>query len=169
MFVYALIEPIDTFDGLTPLPEWIVADPAHRTRWALQALLALADTATQVRWDGDLRHLPSVGAVLARPAPAHTSSSNRTTTAPRSSSPTSNCRCPRISSNGASKPPNGASARGPTPPSPRSTSQPLTTSEPSRRRPIRPLTSATHRSSRTRVRGLGTGTIAAHQGASVCS
>ena len=67
MFVYALIQPIDTFDGLTPLPEWIIADPAHRTRWALQAMLALADTAAQVRWNGDLRHLPSVGAVLAPP------------------------------------------------------------------------------------------------------
>ena len=40
MFVYALTEPIDTFDGLTPLPEWIIADPARRTRWALQAVLA---------------------------------------------------------------------------------------------------------------------------------
>jgi len=68
MFVYALIEPIDVFDGLTPLPEWIVADPAPRTRWALQAVFALADTATQVRWTGDMRHLPSVGATLAPPS-----------------------------------------------------------------------------------------------------
>ena len=68
MFVYALTEPIDTFDGLTPLPEWIIADPARRTRWALQAVLALADTATQVRWNGDMRHLPSVGATLTPPA-----------------------------------------------------------------------------------------------------
>lgn len=67
MFVYALTEPIDTFDGLTPLPEWITADPARRTRWALQAVLALADTATQVRWSGELRHLPSVGATLTPP------------------------------------------------------------------------------------------------------
>ena len=67
MFVYALTEPIDIFDGLTPLPEWIIADPARRTRWALQAVLALADTATQVRWNGDMRHLPSVGATLTPP------------------------------------------------------------------------------------------------------
>jgi hypothetical protein len=67
MFVYALTEPIDDFDALTPLPDWIAADPVQRTRWALQAVLALADTATQVRWDGDMRHLPSVGAVLAPP------------------------------------------------------------------------------------------------------
>jgi hypothetical protein len=26
MFVYALIELIDIFDGLTPLPDWILAD-----------------------------------------------------------------------------------------------------------------------------------------------
>jgi hypothetical protein len=67
MFVYALTEPIDIFDGLIPLPEWIVADPVPRTRWALQAVLALSDTATQVRWNGDLRHLPSVGATLTPP------------------------------------------------------------------------------------------------------
>lgn len=67
MFVYALIEPIDDFDALTPLPEWIAADPDQRTHWTLRAVLALADTATQVRWDGDMRHLPSVGAVLAPP------------------------------------------------------------------------------------------------------
>jgi hypothetical protein len=68
MFVYALTEPIDVFDGLTPLPEWILADPVPRTRWALQALLALADTAAQVRWKGDMRHLPSVGVMLTPPS-----------------------------------------------------------------------------------------------------
>jgi hypothetical protein len=67
MFVYVLTEPIDDFDALTPLPDWIAADPVPRTRWALQAVLALADTATQVRWDGEMRHLPSVGAALAPP------------------------------------------------------------------------------------------------------
>lgn len=67
MFVYELAEPLDFFDALTPLPAWIAADPRERTRWALQALLALADAATQIRWDGDMRHLPSVGAVLAPP------------------------------------------------------------------------------------------------------
>jgi hypothetical protein len=67
MFVYALTEPIDDFDALTPLPEWIAADPPQRTQWALQAVLALADTAAHVRWDGDMRHLPSVGAVLTPP------------------------------------------------------------------------------------------------------
>ena len=67
MFVYALTQPIDDFDALTPLPGWIAADPTPRTRWALQAVLALADTAIQQRWDGDMRHLPSVGVVLAPP------------------------------------------------------------------------------------------------------
>jgi hypothetical protein len=67
MFVYALTEPIDDFDALTPLPEWITADPPRRTRWALQAVLALADTAAQVRWNGDMRHQPSVGATLDPP------------------------------------------------------------------------------------------------------
>src|SRR5262249_6237098 len=67
MFVYALHDPIDDFDALTPLPQWIAADPLPRTRWTLQAVLALADTAAQVRWDGDMRHQPSVGATLAPP------------------------------------------------------------------------------------------------------
>jgi hypothetical protein len=67
VFVYALTQPVDDFDALTPLPDWISADPAARTSWALQAILALADVATQVRWDGGMRHLPSVGAVLAPP------------------------------------------------------------------------------------------------------
>ena len=70
MFVYTLTEPVDDFDALTPLPDWITADPVTRTRWALQAVLALADAADQIRWDGDMRHLPSVGAVLA-PARVH--------------------------------------------------------------------------------------------------
>jgi hypothetical protein len=71
MFVYRLTEPVDDFDELIPLPDWIAADPAERTRWALQAVLALADAeaeaGTEVDWDGTMRHLPSVGAVLAPP------------------------------------------------------------------------------------------------------
>ena len=43
------------------------ADPVPRTRWTLQAALALADVADHVRWDGEMRHLPSVGAVLTPP------------------------------------------------------------------------------------------------------
>jgi hypothetical protein len=67
MVVYALTEPVDDFDALIPLPDWITADPAPRTHWALQAVLALADVADHVRWDGEMRHLPSVGAILAPP------------------------------------------------------------------------------------------------------
>jgi hypothetical protein len=67
MVVYALAQPVDDFTALTPLPDWINADPIPHTHWALQAILALADTAHHVRWDGDMRHLPSVGAVIAPP------------------------------------------------------------------------------------------------------
>ncbi|WP_144120932.1 hypothetical protein [Catellatospora sichuanensis] len=67
MIVYALTEPVDGFTALTPLPDWISADPIPHTHWALQAILALADTADYVRWDGDMRHLPSIGAVIAPP------------------------------------------------------------------------------------------------------
>ena len=43
MFVYALAQPIDFFDGLIPLPRWIAEDPGSNTAWALRATLALAD------------------------------------------------------------------------------------------------------------------------------
>src|SRR2546421_2240037 len=61
MFVYRLTEPIDVFDGLTPLPDWIRTGSAQTTQWALKAILALADAAPGIGWHGDMRHLPSVG------------------------------------------------------------------------------------------------------------
>jgi hypothetical protein len=68
MFVYRLTEPIDEFDGLTPLPDWLTgAASIPATRWALQAILALADAATTIGWRGDMRHLPSVGVVPTPP------------------------------------------------------------------------------------------------------
>ncbi|GAA3247476.1 hypothetical protein GCM10010532_092570 [Dactylosporangium siamense] len=67
MIVYVLTEPVDDFTALTPLPDWISADPVPHTHWALQAILALADAADYVHWDGDMRHLPSGGAVIAPP------------------------------------------------------------------------------------------------------
>jgi hypothetical protein len=41
LHVYRLSEPIDDFDGLTPLNEWLDGD-AERLAWALRAVLALA-------------------------------------------------------------------------------------------------------------------------------
>jgi hypothetical protein len=67
VFVYALTEPIDLFDGLIPLPQWISDGEGDRAAWALRAVLALADTADVIRWDGDMRHLPSVGALPVPP------------------------------------------------------------------------------------------------------
>ena len=49
MVVYTLTEPVDDFDALTSLPDWITADPVARTHWVLQAVLALADVADYVR------------------------------------------------------------------------------------------------------------------------
>jgi hypothetical protein len=66
MFVYALTQPIDFFDGLIPLPRWIAEDPASNTAWALRAALALADARAEAGWTGSMRHLPSIGAI---PAP----------------------------------------------------------------------------------------------------
>ncbi|MEU6721331.1 hypothetical protein ABZ897_58650 [Nonomuraea sp. NPDC046802] len=70
MFVYALAQPIDLFDGLIPLPQWVSTGGPERTSWALQAVLALADAMPRVDWDGDMRHLPSIGAL---PTPNETS------------------------------------------------------------------------------------------------
>jgi hypothetical protein len=67
MLVYRLTEPIDEFDGLTPLPDWLNNASPHATRWALQAVLALADAAPAIAWRGDMRHLPSVGVTLTPP------------------------------------------------------------------------------------------------------
>jgi len=67
MFVYRLTEPIDEFDGLTPLPDWLHDASPHATRWALQAILALADAAPAVGWRGDMRHLPAVGVMPTPP------------------------------------------------------------------------------------------------------
>ena len=60
LHVYRLSEPIDDFDGLTPLNEWLDGD-AERLAWALRAVLALAEAAPTVGWKGDMRHLPLVG------------------------------------------------------------------------------------------------------------
>jgi hypothetical protein len=67
MFVHRLTQPVDVFDGLTPLPDWLRHASDHEARWALQAVLALADAASEVGWRGDMRHLPSVGVLLTPP------------------------------------------------------------------------------------------------------
>jgi hypothetical protein len=67
MFVHHLTEPVDVFDGLTPLPHWLRHASDYEARWALQAVLALADAASEVGWRGDMRHLPSVGVLLTPP------------------------------------------------------------------------------------------------------
>ncbi|MCM3884105.1 hypothetical protein [Frankia sp. R82] len=68
MFVYRLTKPIDLFDGLVPLRRWLTDATAGQTSWALAAVLALGDAATDVGWHGDMRHLPLVGALPTRPA-----------------------------------------------------------------------------------------------------
>jgi len=61
MFIYRLVTPIDDFDDLMALPDWLRDAPPASIAWALQAVLALYDAAEQVGWRGDMRHLPSVG------------------------------------------------------------------------------------------------------------
>lgn len=68
MFVVRLSEPIDLFDDLTPLHDWI-GGVGDRMAWALQAVLALADAAPEAGWQGDMRHLPAVGVL---PDPPYT-------------------------------------------------------------------------------------------------
>jgi hypothetical protein len=67
MFIYRLAEPVDLFDGLTPLPDWLKSAGPHETKWALQAVLALADAAATIGWAGEMRHLPSIGVALTPP------------------------------------------------------------------------------------------------------
>jgi hypothetical protein len=67
MFVYRLDEPIDIFDGLVPLDRWLADTTPDRTHWVLTAVLALADAADDITWNGDMRHLPLVGALPTRP------------------------------------------------------------------------------------------------------
>lgn len=67
MFVYRLTEPIDEFDGLTPLSDWLADASPQATSWALQAILALADAAPTVGWRGDMRHLPDIGVIPTPP------------------------------------------------------------------------------------------------------
>ena len=68
MFVYRHTEPVDEFDGLTTLPDWLHGASPYVTRWALQAILALADAAPAVCWRGDMRHLPDIGVIPTPPA-----------------------------------------------------------------------------------------------------
>ncbi len=88
MLVYRLAEPIDLFDGLTPLNDWLTRQHPSRTAWALQAVLALTDAAADDGWRGDMRHLPMVGAL---PTPRRTTSylaiKQHTTATPSSSAP----------------------------------------------------------------------------------
>jgi hypothetical protein len=67
MLVYRLTEPIDDFDGLTPLHRWLADDAPQRTAWVLAAVLALADATRSVGWRGDMRHLPMVGVLPTSP------------------------------------------------------------------------------------------------------
>jgi hypothetical protein len=67
VFVYRLTEPIDEFDGLTPLSDWLTDACPRATSWALTAILALVDAAPAVGWRGDMRHLPAVGVTLTPP------------------------------------------------------------------------------------------------------
>jgi len=55
MFIYRRTEPVEEFDGLTALPDRLVGTlHPHTTRWALQAILALADAAA-AGWRGNMR------------------------------------------------------------------------------------------------------------------
>lgn len=67
MHTYRLSEPIDDFDGLIPLHEWLDGSPS-RLAWALQAVLALAEapplsagraTCGTCRWSATSRPAPS--------------------------------------------------------------------------------------------------------------
>jgi hypothetical protein len=60
MFIYRLVTPLDDFDDLVALPDWLRNASPASIAWVLQAVLALQDSAEQIGWRGDMRHLPSV-------------------------------------------------------------------------------------------------------------
>lgn len=60
MFVYRLTTPLDEFDDLVALTDWLHNASPAAVAWMLRAVLALRDAADQVGWRGDMRHLPSV-------------------------------------------------------------------------------------------------------------
>lgn len=73
MFVYRLSEPIDFFDGLTPLNDRLAGQHPNRTASAPQAVLALTHAAGEVGWQGVLIH-PTTARPAAPSTTAGTSS-----------------------------------------------------------------------------------------------
>lgn len=59
MIVYRLTVPIDDFEDFVPVTDWIRGGSPQDVAWILAAVLALQDAA--LGWDGEMRHLPSVG------------------------------------------------------------------------------------------------------------
>jgi hypothetical protein len=59
VIVYRLTVPIDEFEDFVPVTEWIRGGSPQDTAWILTAVLALQDA--RLGWDGEMRHLPSVG------------------------------------------------------------------------------------------------------------
>jgi hypothetical protein len=59
VIVYRLTVPIDEFDDFVPVTDWIRDGSPQETAWILTAVLALQDAG--LGWDGEMRHLPSVG------------------------------------------------------------------------------------------------------------
>jgi hypothetical protein len=59
VIVYRLAVPIDDFEDFVPVTDWIRGCSPQDVAWILTAVLALQDAG--LGWDGDMRHLPSVG------------------------------------------------------------------------------------------------------------
>ena len=59
MIVYRLTVPIDDFEDFVPVTDWFCGGSPQDVAWILTAVLALQDA--ELGWDGEMRHLPSVG------------------------------------------------------------------------------------------------------------
>lgn len=66
MIVYRLTVPIDDFEDFVPITDWIRSGSPQDIAWTLTAVLALQDAG--LGWDGEMRHLPSVGVPTDRTA-----------------------------------------------------------------------------------------------------
>jgi hypothetical protein len=66
VIVYRLTVPFDDFEDFVPVTDWIRAGSPQDVAWILTAVLALQDAG--LGWDGEMRHLPSVGVPTDRTA-----------------------------------------------------------------------------------------------------
>ena len=101
MFVYSLTQPVDEFDGLTTLPDWLHGASPHATRWRCNRSSPSPTPPMPSAGAATCATYPPSASRSAHPPRARAWSSSRTTTAPRSSSPPPKPHAPWIAADAA--------------------------------------------------------------------